>query len=406
MLKKREEIESAVQEAKLTAKEHEHSLWAMGASTDEEKIAVVKCQTAYNLYISGRYDESIEVLNEAKNMCPKFTSIYRLQAIIESDEGHIDKANTLMDEATKNEPNNGDLWFIWGNVNRKYKRYEKAYDCYKRALELGPNDPMYLATYALALRDHGKYEEADAYFTRALDLLPRSMRHQIINRAGKAENLRRWAQVLIKDKNFKAAQEKLAESKSIIMDTIKIDPLDFKLNMLLKSISLDLANFITMREGIEIARPLFQNCLDLALDSRGLIRFKDKEYSGKVYYFLAKHLQNISIKEAQFYLQKALHITPRESNFYPLIERLAENILNKIQITRQKGKITFFNIERKYGFIISERGAKYFFHVTAFPYRLSEETMLDLTNRLVSFDELIEPVKYGTPKATNIALEH
>lgn len=395
-------------EAKKTAAEHDHSLMAMGASTDEEKIAIVKCQTAYNLSLAGRYDESIQVIDEAKRIAPRFAPIYRVQALIESEEGHIDKANSLMEEATNNEPINGELWFIWGNINRKNRRFDKAYDCYKRALELSPHDPMYLSTYALSLRDHGRYSEADEYFTKALELKQTSNRHQIINKAGKAENLRRWAQVYSRDKNYLSAHIKLLAAKKEITSALAIDPLDFKLKLLYKQVLLEIANHLAIREGITYARSAFEECITIALDSQGIMRFKDKEFAGKAYYYFSEHLFRDSPDESKILLLKGLIIMPKESKIYPKLVRLNDRFNEVTLNTRIKsGIVTFFKTNARYGFIKDDDGKDYFFHITGFTSFLDNATITNLQNRRVMFDISKEEstAEKQQQKAINIILE-
>lgn len=408
LLKQREEIETVVADAKKTASEHDHSLHVMGANTDEEKIAVVRCQTAYNLALSGRYDESLQVIEEAKQICPHFTPIYKIHATIEADQGHVDKASALMDEATKKDPNNGELWFVWGNINRKNRRFDKAYDCYKHALDLSPNDPMYLSTYALSLRDHHRYAEADEYFKKAIESKTPSFRHKIINKSGKAENSRRWAQVLLRDHDYLGAQIKLMNAKQEIADALAIDPLDYQLNLLHLQVLLDLTNLRSIREGINATRNDYEQCLTIALNSKNILRYRDKEFAGKTYYYYAKFTGLINVEEAKGILQKGINLMPKKSKFYPKLVKLGDKLdrpakerTSKLQ--SKSGTITFFHKIGKYGFIKGEDGEDYFFHISNFSEFLSEKIMNEIINRKVRFEELVKNTD-GKPNKNAITI--
>ena len=53
------------------------------------------------------------------------------------------------------------------------KEYDLAIECYKRAIELKPDNPGAYNNWGMALKDRGKTDEAEEKFNKARELMQR-----------------------------------------------------------------------------------------------------------------------------------------------------------------------------------------------------------------------------------------
>lgn len=204
------EVENTVTESDRAKKEYKHSLYNFGAITDEEKIASIIAQTAFQKYQSGFYDAAVEEYKRAIKTAPNFAPIYRNWATMESYEGHISEAEKLMERASVLNSNDPQIFLIWGNIYRKCSRHNDAYKKYLIAYNLSPEDPIVLNAFGQAKSRLGEFKEAHELLNKAL--VPNSefasQKHEIINRTSIAENLINWGDSLVRDRNFGEAQLK------------------------------------------------------------------------------------------------------------------------------------------------------------------------------------------------------
>ncbi|GAK91099.1 transcription activator GutR [Nonlabens ulvanivorans] len=71
------DVESTISESQRAKKEYKHSLHNFGAKTDEEKIATIISQSAFQKYQNGNYDLAVEEYKRAIKMAPNFSPVYR-----------------------------------------------------------------------------------------------------------------------------------------------------------------------------------------------------------------------------------------------------------------------------------------------------------------------------------------
>ncbi len=200
-------VQNTVEEAERAKKQYRFSLHNLGATTEEEKLATLLAQTAYQKYQGGRYAEALENYKRASEIAPRFASIYRNWAVMESNEGHSIEADQLMKKASELNPNDTQIWLTWGNMKRKENKIKESLDCYLKAKEIDPNDYVVLNSLGQAKSRLGDYSEADQLFREALmnkaNVIVDSVKHQVINRTSIADNLGRWAESLSRDRKFK-----------------------------------------------------------------------------------------------------------------------------------------------------------------------------------------------------------
>ncbi|MCQ2080587.1 MAG: NB-ARC domain-containing protein [Lachnospiraceae bacterium] len=223
-------VDNTLEEADRAKAQYRFSLSNFGAVTEEEKIASVLAQTAYQKHQAGSYADAIEIFKKAVNIAPSFAPIYRNWAMIESMESHWSEADDLMEKASKLNPNDTQIWLVWGNMKRKNDKIKEAYAYYQKAYQLSPKDNVVLNSYAQAISRMGNYSEADILFRQALELVegvPHN-KHLIINNSSIAENLRKWAESLIEDRDYENAKHKLEEARKAIELVLKLDRFDEK----------------------------------------------------------------------------------------------------------------------------------------------------------------------------------
>ena len=223
-------VENTLEEADRARVQYRYSLSNYGAITEEEKLAAVLAQTAYQKHQMGSYDDAVEFFKRAINIAPSFAPIYRNWAMIESMEQHWSDADELMNKASKLSPEDPQIWLVWGNIKRKSERIKEAYTFYEKALKLSPHDNTVLNAYAQTVSRMGDYERADELFKEALGLFEgvSHTKHLIINHSSIAENLRKWSESLYNDRNYNSALEKLSEAKESIEIVLDIDNEDAK----------------------------------------------------------------------------------------------------------------------------------------------------------------------------------
>ena len=201
-------VHLTIEEADRAKNQYRFSLSNLGATTEEEKVAAMIAHTAFQKYQLGRYEEAVEDYRRACEIAPRFSSLYRNWAVMESQERHAVEADKLMEKATQLNPNDAQTWLTWGNMKRKGDKVKEALEFYQKAHRLSPNDYVILNALGQAKGRLGEYAEADKLFRLALqkESTGSQRKHEIINYSSIADNLRRWAEADISDRNLQEAE--------------------------------------------------------------------------------------------------------------------------------------------------------------------------------------------------------
>nr|XP_025735561.1 transmembrane and TPR repeat-containing protein 1 [Callorhinus ursinus] len=163
-------------------------------------------------YNTGRYDEALQVYREAAALQPsqrelrlalaqvlavmgqtkeaeKMTNhivseetgcleCYRLLSAIYSKQEHHDKALDAIDKALQLKPKDpkviSELFFTKGNQLREQNLLDKAFESYKAAVELNPDQAQAWMNMGGIQHIKGNYVSARAYYKRAFQLVPDS----------------------------------------------------------------------------------------------------------------------------------------------------------------------------------------------------------------------------------------
>ena len=223
-------VDTILEEAERAKKQYRFSMSNYGASTEEEKVASMIAQTAYQKYQANNYLEAVELYKKAVSIAPRLSSIYRNWAIMESMEAHWSDADNLMSKATKLNPQDTQIWLVWGNMKRKNDKIKDAYAYYEKAYNLSPEDNVVLNSYAQAISRLGDYEKADKLFNKALQIGEgiSHNRHLIINYTSISENLKKWSEALLGDRDYELALEKIEKALICISKVLEIVPITSK----------------------------------------------------------------------------------------------------------------------------------------------------------------------------------
>jgi len=251
------EIESTVAESLRAQKEYKHSLYNFGAKTDEEKIATIIAQNAFQKYQSGSYIDAVEEYKRAVKTAPKFAPVYRNWGVMESYENHISEATKLMEKASELDSNDPQIYLLWGNIYRKNGKFSEAHSKYEIAFSLAPKDPIILNAFGQSKSRLGLFEEAHNLLTQSdtLNSEFQSVKHEVITKTSLAENLINWGDLLTRDKNFGLAEAKYNEAINCCMNALSANARDSKIYTALTKANLKKGHlFFQIRKDVEALR--------------------------------------------------------------------------------------------------------------------------------------------------------
>ncbi len=376
-------VETTLEEAERAKVQYRFSLSNFGATTEEEKIASMLAQTAYQKYQAGSYLDAVETFKKAVDIAPRFASIYRNWAIIESMESHWAEADALMEKASKLNKDDTQIWLVWGNIKRKSDKIKEAYNYYEKAYKLSPKDNVVLNSYAQAISRLGDFQRADKLYKEALELvegIPHN-KHLIINYTSIAENLKKWAEALVEDRDYAQATQKIHDALVAIQKVLKIDRNDYKAKELHMDILYTYGTVYDKQKDYENALSILKELVELPFS-----RYREIEYHNRgvlliinIYFTIDKY------DEARKFLEKEERNLRRISKgaIADRYKRICEK-LDK-EKNRKKGRIIRYNAEKKFVIIESESspGLTYLTFLNAFKeyIHLSD----DILGRKVTF---------------------
>jgi LuxR family transcriptional regulator, glucitol operon activator len=397
------QVENTITTTERAKKEYKHSLYNFGAKSDEEKVATIIAQTAFQKYQSGNYELAVEEYKRAIKVAPNFAPIYRNWAIMEAYENHLGEADSLMEKASKLDPNDPQIFLIWGNVYRKSSKHTEAHKKYAIAYSLTPDDPIILNAFGQAKCWLGYYDEAEKLLLSALHSNFDSVKHEVICRTSLAENYINWGDSLYKDRNYKEAESKYNLATRQCIDALEKNAKDAKIfNALSKA---------NLRKGILFFRTRQERkALDAlkAVCNSSSLSFKQGLYKLEAFVVLGEYylsVQNTNeIKRILRSIEMEFKSSPilRKNNLTDRITDLTEYISPEKFKT---GKIITINIDR--GFvIIEESNSADTFLGHKFKFIPQIDTLSNkLTDSIVSFVPSIEIVNGEEKKqAKNIRI--
>lgn len=376
-------VETTLEEAERAKVQYRFSLSNFGATTEEEKIASMLAQTAYQKYQAGSYLDAVETFKKAVDIAPRFASIYRNWAIIESMESHWAEADALMEKASKLNKDDTQIWLVWGNIKRKSDKIKEAYNYYEKASKLSPKDNVVLNSYAQAISRLGDFQRADKLYKEALELvegIPHN-KHLIINYTSIAENLKKWAEALVEDRDYAQATQKIHDALVAIQRVLKIDRNDYKAKELHMDILYTYGTVYDKQKDYENALSILKELVELPFS-----RYREIEYHNRGVLLIINIYCTIDkYDEARKFLEKEERNLRRLSKgaIADRYKRICEKLAK--EKNRKEGRIIRYNAEKKFVIIESESspGLTYLTFLNAFKeyIQLSD----DILGREVTF---------------------
>lgn len=370
------QVESTVTTTERAAKEYKHSLYNYGAKTDEEKIATIIAQTAFQKYQSGNYDAAIEEYKRAIKVAPHFSPIYRNWAIMESYENHLSEAEKLMDKAAQLDPKDPQIFLIWGNIYRKSRKDIEAQKKYTIAYSLAPDDPIILNAYGQSKSRLGEFEEANVLLQKAIQpgSIFTSIKHEIINRTSIAENYINWGDFFYRDRNYSSAENKYTDAINECDKILKINTKDIKVYDTISRANLKLGIlYLKLGDDKSAKKHLFN-----------VIEYPNKTFKqGKLKLVAISELGTYFKNTNRFNeLKKMIEIYENDFKFSQILKTPENvNLKDKLNSLRtyidtsnlRSGFIKTVNIDR--GFVIIEENNSnrtYLGHIYSFDPKISE----------------------------------
>jgi LuxR family transcriptional regulator, glucitol operon activator len=290
-------VENLIQEAERAGKEYRYSLRDMGAETEEEKIAATWAFTASQKYQAGDYEGSVEAFRKSAEIAPNFHPIYRNWADMEAEAGFYEKADELMRKATSLNQSDSSLWFVWGNIEKRRQRYDRSSDHFNKALELSPDDPIILGALGEVEKRRGNFEKAGILLLKSAKL-GSTRWNEIVCFTSLADNLRRWAEALDRDKRAEESLEKLRQAHQAATHAAELGG-DLPAKDTLREVSSALGAQLLRRHSYAEGRKFLEQ--SITINPR---RYREKKTTAYACYLLAKHLiRNMEVEEAKKYYE-------------------------------------------------------------------------------------------------------
>ncbi|MBR2069175.1 MAG: tetratricopeptide repeat protein [Candidatus Gastranaerophilales bacterium] len=327
-----------------------YDFFDMSAITDEEKVATIHIRNAKKNYKLGLYEKAKELYKTARKIAPEYPAVYIEWSIMESQERHFHEAEKLIQEAVKLNPEDYRGWFVWGNINLKNDNIDSALEKYEKASSLKNNDMFIINQLGYSKCRQGKHEEADKLYNKALNIAIsiKSKKHEIMSRTSLADNLRRWSEYKIADKDYDMAQEKLFMALNHAKKAQKMDKTDPRNQILLSKINLELA-YLYKKIGNPEAIKYFKDAI-----IKNPIKDKAKNYTIRAIKEIVNYLQkNNNLDEIDKYVPYELFdLIKQDVRLGETISNLEEKIKNKPKTLF--GKIIRYNIKKMYFIIANE----------------------------------------------------
>ncbi|XP_035201128.1 protein O-mannosyl-transferase TMTC1 [Oxyura jamaicensis] len=138
----------------------------------------IRLALAQVLAMMGRTKEAEKMTNHIISEDVECLECYRLLSAIFSKQEHYAKALEAIDKALQLKPKDpkilSELFFTKGNQLREQNRLDEAFESYKRAVELNPDQAQAWMNMGGIEHIKGNYITARAYYETALQLVPNS----------------------------------------------------------------------------------------------------------------------------------------------------------------------------------------------------------------------------------------
>jgi len=410
ILDKRSRVQSTIDEAEHAKKQYRYSLSNFGADSEEERVAAMLAQTAFQKYQAGRYLDAVEEYKRAVRIAPQFASVYRNWAVMEAQEQHSVEAEQLLIKASRLDPEDVQIWLIWGNIKRKESKINEALEYYEKAYTLSPDDSVVLNSFGQAKSRAGNFKEADRLFKKALGTRNTTspIQNEIINHSSIARNLQRWAESERRSRKDDSAIAKVEEALEHCYTIIELDANDSRSQELLRKNLIELG-FLYINRDPEQALIHFKKAI-IKKSNRSMKHKEAKNnleasvQAGKIL------LQLRRIEEAkQVFPEKMRAEYPGPQRQNPRLKQAVDELwqllygTSEVQKERCSGSIKWFNRTKGYGFIQRNNDKDIFMHIS----NLRDEDYVDIIQPGTLVNFIVEiPIGRRKVQAVDVVVQN
>jgi len=336
--------------------EYKYTFRDMDASTEEEKIAAMWCLTAYQKYQSGDYASAVKEFGSALKIAPKMPTVYRNWARMEIEAGFYARAKECISKAIDLAPEDVRMWREWGSIEMKAQHYDDAVAKVEHALQIEPDDAQLLNLLGEIEKRRGNYSTANDLFRRALARFEtlNETSHLTITRTAMADNLRKWAEVLM-TKDTATATSYLSESYRIMTEAVSTD-LSPRAQATLREIAFALGRFSEQKNHVADAIAYYDKSI-----SWQPIRTSDKRRAVAAAVYIAdQFLRAEKRDESRRYIDLA-----RTYCRSPEVLRQLECLEMQSEPGRRRAVLSRVIRGKGYGFLGNDRGSAIFLHYSS-----------------------------------------
>ncbi|WP_298517225.1 tetratricopeptide repeat protein [uncultured Kordia sp.] len=156
------------------------------------------------LFELGRFQEAITYLSEAvSESAYNYPSKYYL-ALCFFNINNYERATQIIDELLQETPNEGNLFFLKGQIASRLGKLQDAIDLADKSIELDPYQAVYFGFKGALLMDKKKFEEALHFVNEGLQLDPKNstclnMRARLLTRLNRKEEANQTVEHILYD---------------------------------------------------------------------------------------------------------------------------------------------------------------------------------------------------------------
>lgn len=197
------------------------------AASEDEKIAAYYLNQALTFSYKEDFSKALEYISKAKDAVPDYHEVYKISGFINAVNGDFYLADKEYETAVNCKPNYAPTLYLYAGFKLIYlEDFESAYELTLQAEAIDFENIDIKLQKARILKQTDQYKEAHEIFNQILDKkksLMNKTKRITIDQA--ADNLRRWAEKFITEKNIGQAILLLREAISIIkaLDSSDID---------------------------------------------------------------------------------------------------------------------------------------------------------------------------------------
>lgn len=156
-----------------------------------DNVIDVRIKGVHNLLQRQEYAQAWPIVSELLNEKPDEPQALYLAGCIMRTQGHIGVALQLLRRALSMNQKHANLWMHYGACLHDTHQYEEARECFRKVLQILPDDIMPLANIAASYVQEGRSREALEWADKALALAPNNHIAGIAKAFG-ALGLGRW----------------------------------------------------------------------------------------------------------------------------------------------------------------------------------------------------------------------